>query len=456
MPLPDQTPRLPKWPFLIGDAALLGAAWLIADRSGQPLQADAAYAIAGCGVCAIIAGAIPFLSDYARRQDEALDERQRSLEALARTVSAAAEQISIAAGGFNEIAEIAQKNIRHAEQLPQKLHEKIAEFQARLALATDEEKEELEREVAALRSSESERLESIADKVARAAADWAKVESAAQRQLNAAKALFAQFDESISRFEKRAGRPGDGIASPTAESKSAAPMAAAPKHSAQPDETVPAQELIPAAPSPGPAALEAKEAAPASPGPEAKAEPAGDAPGQNGTTVRAERKRTPKRPAVVKAPANAVAAAPAADPGHEAKAEAPAQVKPSVPAPSDKARGKRPEPDPSEPLGLEFSQASPDDGAPAVAVSADGSTRLLVTAYIGIGNRLFIRGEGPGLSWDKGVPLQFLSIGRWSWETPDATAPVKFKLYKNDDTEFRGLNPPPLEPGKQMEMTATV
>jgi hypothetical protein len=33
---------------------------------------------------------------------------------------------------------------------------------------------------------------------------------------------------------------------------------------------------------------------------------------------------------------------------------------------------------------------------------------------------------------------------------------VKFKLYKNDETEFRGLNPPPLEPGRQMEMTATV
>lgn len=134
----------------------------------------------------------------------------------------------------------------------------------------------------------------------------------------------------------------------------------------------------------------------------------------------------------------------------------PAREKPGISAPSEKIRGKRPEPDPSEALGLEFSQTSPDDGAPAVAVSADGSTRLLVTAYIGIGNRLFIRGEGPGLSWDKGVPLQFVSIGRWSWETPDATGPVKFKLYKNDDTEFRGLNPPPLEPGKQMEMTATV
>jgi hypothetical protein len=91
-----------------------------------------------------------------------------------------------------------------------------------------------------------------------------------------------------------------------------------------------------------------------------------------------------------------------------------------------------------------------------VAVSADGATRLLVTAYIGIGNRLFIRGDGPGLSWDRGVPMQFVSIGKWRWESAEAIAPVKFKLYRNDETEFNGLTPPPLEPGKQMEMTATI
>ncbi len=455
MPLPDQTPRLPKWPFLIGDAALLCAAWLIADRSSQPLQADAIYAIAGCCVFAILAGAIPFLSDYARKQDESLDERQRSLEALARTVSAASEQISIAAGGFHEIAEIAQKNIRHAEQLPQKLHEKIAEFQARLALTADEEKEELERELATLRSSESERLESIADKVARAAADWAKVESAAQKQLNATKALLAQLDENVSRLEKRVGQSGDGIAGPGAESKSA-PVTAAPKHADHPDPAIPAQESHPAT---GPAGVGGQEAA--SPEPEVKAEPPKDAPGQDGTPVKAERKRKPRRPAAAKAPAE-TAAVPPADSGSEVKATAPAnpelpsQEKVPIPAPSEKTRGKRTESDPPESFGLEFSQASPDDGEPAIAVSADGATRLLVTAYIGIGNRLFIRGEGPGLSWDKGVPLQFVSIGRWSWETSDATAPVKFKLYKNDEAEFRGLNPPPLEPGKQMEMTATV
>jgi hypothetical protein len=103
------------------------------------------------------------------------------------------------------------------------------------------------------------------------------------------------------------------------------------------------------------------------------------------------------------------------------------------------------------------------ESAPAAApaergersVSSDGATRLLVTAYIGIGNRLFIRGSGPGLSWDKGLPLQFVSIGKWRWETNDATAPVQFKLYKNDDSECASLGTQTLDPGRQEEVTAT-
>jgi hypothetical protein len=87
-------------------------------------------------------------------------------------------------------------------------------------------------------------------------------------------------------------------------------------------------------------------------------------------------------------------------------------------------------------------------------ISSDGATRLIATSYIGIGNRLFIRGEGPGLSWERGVPLQFISIGKWRWETTDAGSPITFKLYKNDEVECAGLGALVLEPGHQQEVTA--
>jgi hypothetical protein len=87
------------------------------------------------------------------------------------------------------------------------------------------------------------------------------------------------------------------------------------------------------------------------------------------------------------------------------------------------------------------------------SASSDGATRLLVTAYIGIGNKLFLRGEGPGLSWDKGVPMQFVSIGKWGWASHDVALPVKCKLYKNDETAALS-GEVTLEPGKHVELTA--
>ena len=100
----------------------------------------------------------------------------------------------------------------------------------------------------------------------------------------------------------------------------------------------------------------------------------------------------------------------------------------------------------------EFKLHSPD--ATVSSLTADGTSRLLATAYIGIGNRLFIRGAGPGLSWEKGIPLQFVSIGKWRWETTEAATPIAFKLYKNDTVECTSLGEQAITPGHLTEVTA--
>ncbi|HVW20093.1 MAG TPA: hypothetical protein VHC86_02675, partial [Opitutaceae bacterium] len=167
MPLPDQTPKLPKWPFLVADAALLATAWMISDQARHPLSGDSLLAVAGCVAVAGMLGAIPFLTDYARRQDEALDERQRGLEALSRTVATSAEQIGIAAQGIHEIADLAQKNLAAAEALTRK---------APAAAAPREGRGE----------KTAERLEAAAERIVQAAADLARAESALQKKIAAA------------------------------------------------------------------------------------------------------------------------------------------------------------------------------------------------------------------------------------------------------------------------------
>ncbi len=81
--------------------------------------------------------------------------------------------------------------------------------------------------------------------------------------------------------------------------------------------------------------------------------------------------------------------------------------------------------------------AEADEAAPAAQASpaADGTgTALIVNLMIGIGNKPFVRGTGPGLSPDRGVPMQFLGIGRWQWVSPDPEAPATVEVWKNDQS----------------------
>ena len=88
----------------------------------------------------------------------------------------------------------------------------------------------------------------------------------------------------------------------------------------------------------------------------------------------------------------------------------------------------------------EIEDASEEEAAPAAVEAAPESasgatgTALIVNLMIGIGNKPFVRGTGPGLSRDKGVPMSFLGIGRWQWISPDPEAPATVEVWKNDQS----------------------
>jgi hypothetical protein len=74
-----------------------------------------------------------------------------------------------------------------------------------------------------------------------------------------------------------------------------------------------------------------------------------------------------------------------------------------------------------------------DEVAPATAATA-GGTALTINLMIGIGNKPYVRGTGPGLSPDKGQLMTFLGIGRWQWVSPEPDAPATVEIWKNDQT----------------------
>jgi hypothetical protein len=66
--------------------------------------------------------------------------------------------------------------------------------------------------------------------------------------------------------------------------------------------------------------------------------------------------------------------------------------------------------------------------------TATPALATIVTAVIdiGFGNTLHIRGEGPGLSWDRGLPMECVTDNQWRITLGEAGRPIAFKFLVND------------------------
>jgi len=65
-------------------------------------------------------------------------------------------------------------------------------------------------------------------------------------------------------------------------------------------------------------------------------------------------------------------------------------------------------------------------------------TTVTAKIDVGMGNALFIRGQGDSLSWDKGAKLQCLDASTWTWSAQHAQGRLAFKLLINDHVWSQG------------------
>jgi hypothetical protein len=61
-------------------------------------------------------------------------------------------------------------------------------------------------------------------------------------------------------------------------------------------------------------------------------------------------------------------------------------------------------------------------------------TTITANVDVGFGNALYVRGEGPGLSWDKGLRMECISDDRWVLTMGESSRPFVFKFLINDET----------------------
>ena len=142
-------------------------------------------------------------------------------------------------------------------------------------------------------------------------------------------------------------------------------------------------------------------------------------------------KKTTKKAVTVKAPAKKVAA-----PKKTAANKAPAKkaVKKKTPvkksaAPKKIVLAKK--------ASTTKQAATPAKKAPANQTSAQ--TRIIARVDVGFGNALYIRGEGAGLSWEKGTALANVSPYEWALSSPKK-GKVIFKFLINDELWAEGEN----------------
>lgn len=71
--------------------------------------------------------------------------------------------------------------------------------------------------------------------------------------------------------------------------------------------------------------------------------------------------------------------------------------------------------------------------APAVVAKPRGSrVTLIAKADVGFGNVLYVRGDGAGLSWEKGTQLDCTANDTWTLVLPVVEKPFAFKFVLND------------------------
>jgi len=126
---------------------------------------------------------------------------------------------------------------------------------------------------------------------------------------------------------------------------------------------------------------------------------------KKGATSAAQKKSAPKK-AVKQTPPKESAAAKKA-------AKKPAKKAPVKPGPTDK---------------------------PATGERGLSQTSVLARVDVGFGNNLYIRGEGDGLSWDRGAMMENLSPYEWAFRTHDAPHGLTFKFLINDEEWAEGEN----------------
>ena len=153
--------KIPKWPFLLGNALLLAFAYLIVWKSPHPISKWEILACFAAAALGAVLGILPFLLDY-RAMGTAL--QVNALGAVAdkiQDLEKLAAQISSATNQWDVVQAQAEKTAAGAKQIADKMGAEVREFSEFMQKMNDNEKAALRLEVEKMHRGEAEWLQML-------------------------------------------------------------------------------------------------------------------------------------------------------------------------------------------------------------------------------------------------------------------------------------------------------
>jgi molecular chaperone GrpE (heat shock protein) len=151
--------KLPKWPFLLGFALLLGFAYFIVWKSRHPISQGEAVLCSVVVAIGAVVGCLPFILDY-RAIGKVIEVN--ALGAVADKISdleKLAAQINSATNEWMNVQSQAEKTSAGAKEIAEKMGLEVRDFSQFMQKINDSEKATLRLEVEKLRRAEGEWLQ---------------------------------------------------------------------------------------------------------------------------------------------------------------------------------------------------------------------------------------------------------------------------------------------------------
>lgn len=148
-----------KWPFLLGDALLLGLALLLYTQSRRPMSAGELFACILCVAVGAGCGVWPFVLEYRVLAKLMVADQLLTAAGEIGKLEQFADQVRSATGCWQTVQESADKTARSAKEIADRMTAEMKAFSEFIRSASEGEKSALRLEVEKLRRAETDWLQ---------------------------------------------------------------------------------------------------------------------------------------------------------------------------------------------------------------------------------------------------------------------------------------------------------